>query len=383
VNRQALIERARELAPRLRARTAETEILRRIPDQTVDELRASGLLKIVQPRRFGGLELPYDHMLEVATILSAACGSTGWCFSVWSSHSYMMAMFSEQAQTEYWAGSPDVLSATSSNPAAAKVKRVKGGFELSGRWDFSSGCDASDWAIVGGFADDGLRHFLVPRHDYEIDDTWWVSGLRGTGSKDIVIDGAFVPEHRALPFELARNGESPGRTLHDDVNLRVPMLSLWPFTLAAPLCGMARGALTELEQYTEQRVTMATMQKLSSLATVQLRIGEAAARVRTAERVLEHASREVLDRGRRGDRFSIGDRIGYRLDHAAIARSCVEAVDTMFSVCGAHALFDGSAIQRHHRDVHAASHHAGLAWDTAAREHGRVRVGLPPESPLF
>lgn len=383
MNRQELLERARELAPRVRARAPETEVLRRIPDASVADLRASGLLTVLMPRRFGGLGLPYDHMLDVARVLGAACGSTGWCYAVWSSHNYMMAMFPEGAQREYWSEGPEVLSATASNPAGAKAERVTGGFRVSGHWDFSSGCDAAAWVIVGALCDDGLRHFLLPRADYEIEDTWWVSGLRGTGSKDLVVERAFVPEHRTLSFELARSAETPGRALHDDVNLRVPMMSLWPFTLAAPVVGMVRGALGELEQYTEQRVTSSTLQKLSSLATVHLRLGEAAARVRAAECLLEQGSRQVLERGRRGERFTQAERIACRLEHAAIARLCVEAVDTLFSVAGAHALFDGSALQRHHRDVHAASHHVGLSWDTAAREHGRARVGLPPESPLF
>ncbi len=187
MDREELIRRAEDLVPVLRERAALTEELRQIPQETVDDFHASGILRASQPTRFGGYDIDYPVVLDIAAELGRGCGSTAWCYAIWAAHNWAAGMFPEEAQEEYWAESVDVLSSTSLNPTHAQVTSVNGGYQLSGRWDFSSGCDAATWAILAGMGPDGMLWLMVPRPNYTIKDTWFVSGLRGTGSKVFVV----------------------------------------------------------------------------------------------------------------------------------------------------------------------------------------------------
>ena len=274
VDRDELLHRAAALVPALRERAAQTEELRHIPQETVDDFHASGILKASQPARFGGYEIDYPIVLDIAAELGRGCGSSSWCYSIWASHNWLAGMFPEKAQQEYWADSADVLSSTSFNPTRAKVVEIHGGYKLSGHWDFSSGCDAAAWAMLGGMTSDGLRWFLIPRSDYTIEDTWFVSGLRGTGSKDIVIEETFVPEHRAGNVAAMREGQSPGRELHGSCNYQIPHTSMLSYTLAAPVLGIAQGALETFEEQVMGRTTYTTGEKLGENSSVHIRLSE-------------------------------------------------------------------------------------------------------------
>jgi 3-hydroxy-9,10-secoandrosta-1,3,5(10)-triene-9,17-dione monooxygenase len=191
--------------------------------------------------RFGGLGLDFDVVFDVAAELGRGCGSTAWCYSIWASHNWLAGMFPERAQEEYWGDSPDTLSSTSFNPSRGKVAATEGGYEVSGRWDFSSGCDAASWVLVIGNGPEGPLMLMLPKCDHRIEDGWFVSGLRGTGSKDIIIKGAFVPDYRSVLMQDLREARSPGRNLHNTPNYRIPLRSILSFTLAAPIVGMAQG----------------------------------------------------------------------------------------------------------------------------------------------
>jgi len=381
VDRDELLHRAAALVPALRERAAQTEELRHIPQETVDEFHASGILKASQPARFGGYEIDYPIVLDIAAELGRGCGSSSWCYSIWASHNWLAGMFPEKAQEEYWADSPDVLSSTSFNPTRAKVVATSGGYKLSGHWDFSSGCDAAQWAMLGGMTDDGLRWFLIPRSDYTIEDTWFVSGMRGTGSKDIVMEEAFVPEHRAGDVAAMRNGQSPGRELHDSCNYQIPHTSMLSYTLAAPILGIAQGALDEFEGYMADRVNYTSGEKMGENPAVHIRISEAEAEIHAARLIMKNDGDEVFGQIRRGEMPSTAQRARFRRNQAYVARLSTRAVDRLFEGSGGHVLFSNSPMQRFHRDAHAASHHFGIHWETLAEEYGRVRLGLELKNP--
>ena len=203
-----LLGRAADLVPALKQRAACTEELRNLPRETVDDFHASGVLRAAQPERYGGYDIDYGAVLDIAAELGRGCGSTSWCYSIWASHNWAVGMFPLEAQDEYWAESPDTLSSTSLNPSNSKVETAAGGYRLSGRWQFSSGCDYADWVMLAGNAADGLLYMLLPKSDYVIDDTWRVSGLRGTGSKDIVVEDAL-----SAPAPDGAPSGTQGRTL--------------------------------------------------------------------------------------------------------------------------------------------------------------------------
>lgn len=253
---------------------------------------------------------------------------------------------------------------------------TEGGYLVSGRWDFSSGCDAAGWALVIGNGPDGPLMLMLPRCDYQIEDVWFVSGLRGSGSKDITIENAFVPDHRSVSMENLREAQSPGRVVHNIPNYRIPLRSILSFTLSAPILGMAQGAVEAFEARMREGVSAREGKKLAEAPGIQLRLGEAAAEVWAARLIMRQDCREIFTRAQRNEALTLDDRARYRRDPAYMAKLCVQAVNRLFEASGGHALFDSSPLQRFHRDIHAASHHFSLSWDTVAEQYGRVRLGL-------
>jgi 3-hydroxy-9,10-secoandrosta-1,3,5(10)-triene-9,17-dione monooxygenase len=370
-----LLARAAQLLPVLRERAARTEQLRQIPPETVKDLVSSGLVRIGTPARYGGQGVDIDTGHAVAWELGRACGSTAWCCSLWIVHNWWLGHFPAPAQEEFFASGPDTLASTCLNPMGGKAEAVPGGFRVSGRWSFSSGCDASTWAMVAvpGDRAGSLLWLLLPRGDYAIVDTWFASGMRGTGSNDIVVRETFVPAHRAVDPDRAGDQDRTGWELHQRPSYRVPLRLLTGWDLAAPLVGIAQGAVDEFGA--RLRGTAGPGRTAESVP-LQLRLAEAAAEVDAARTLHRHAVREMLDRAAAGDAFTELDRARYRRDKAFVSRLCVQAVNRLFEAGGARAIVDGEPLQRFHRDAHGASHHAALAWDVAAEAFGRHALGL-------
>jgi 3-hydroxy-9,10-secoandrosta-1,3,5(10)-triene-9,17-dione monooxygenase len=198
--------------------------------------------------------------------------------------------------------------------------------------------------------------------------------MRGTGSKDIVIDHAFVPGHRSLNPDRAGDDDRTGWEVHGRLSYRVPLRCLTGWDLAAPLIGIAQGAIDEFTAHL--RGTSGPGRTADSVA-VHLRLAEASAEVDAARALHRSDIREMLDRAARGRPFSELDRARYRRDKAYVTRLCVTAVNRLFEASGAHAVLDSSAMQRFHRDAHGASHHAALTWDTWAEQFGRQALRAP------
>ncbi len=372
-----LLRRAAALVPVLARRAPETERLRRIPDATVDDLIASGLIRIGNPRRYGGLDVDLDVAHEVAWELGRGCGSAAWCYSLWAVHNWWLGHFPAEAQAEFFADGPDVLASTGLNPAGGRGEPVPGGYKVSGRWSFSSGCHAARWAMVSvpGAEPGSMLWLLVPRADYEIHDTWFASGMRGTGSNDVSIHDAFVPAHRALDPARAGDADFTGWKLHERLSYRVSLRCLTGWDLVAPLVGIAQGAVDETAA--RLRGTSGPGRTADSVA-MQLRLAEAAAEVDAARALHRHDIAEMLDKAAREAEFTALDRARYRRDKAFVARLCVQAVNRLFEASGARGVMDGEPMQRFHRDAHAASHHAAMTWDPVAEQYGRAALGLPP-----
>lgn len=360
----ALLRRATELVPVLKERAAAAERLRQIPPETVKDLIASSLIRIGNPRRYGGLDADLDTIHEVSWELARGCGSTAWCYSLWATHNWWLGHFPERAQDEFFADGPDTLFSSGLDPSRGTAEPVDGGFRVSGRWSYSSGCDAASWVMVATTPSDMLW-LLLPRGDYEIVDTWFSSGLRGSGSKDVVVTDRFVPAHRAIHPDRAGDGEATGWTLHARPSYRPPLRCLTGWDLAAPVIGMAQGAIDEVT----------ARPRAAQSVALQLRVAEASAEV-DAARALQRADvREILDRAAREEPFTERDRARYRRDKAFVVKLSVQAVNRLFEASGARGVLESEAIQRFHRDVHAASHHAALGWDAPAEHYGRLAMG--------
>src|SRR5262245_43193963 len=378
VPREELLRRASALVPIFKERAARAEQLRQVPAESVRDLQAAGLIRIGNPEKYGGHGVEPDVAFDVAWELGRGCGSTAWCYALWTAHNWWLGHFPERAQEEFFASGPDTLFSSGLDPTGGKAPSADGGFRLTGRWRFSSGCDAATWAMVAtGAAPDDLTWLLIPRADYEVVDTWFAAGMRGTGSKDIVVKDAFVPTHRALRPNRAADGEWTGWELHHRLSYRVPLRCMTGWDLAAPLIGIAQGAIDE---FTARLHGTSGPGRTAASVPLQMRLAEASAEVDAARALHRHDVLEMLDGAARGGTFSELDRARYRRDKAFVSKLSVQAVNRLFEASGARAVLESEAMQRFHRDAHAASHHAALAWDTPAEQFGRQALGLGPSA---
>jgi alkylation response protein AidB-like acyl-CoA dehydrogenase len=373
--REELLARARELVPVIAGRAAETERQRHLPRETLDALIDAGLLRIATPRKWGGYGLEYDTAWEVATVLGQGCGSTAWCYMLASVHNWQMGLAPERAQEEYFT-TPDQLSASAFAPPG-KIEPVDGGYMISGRWSFSSGVDHANWGLCGVFlpAIEAIALFLVPREQFTIHDDWHTSGMCGTGSKTLVVaEPVFVPSYRYTPMSSEPHPEA--RLEHDRGSYGAPFWTVLPFSLIAPLLGMAKGMLAEFIERGKTKVNPATGELQALDVGQQLHVAEASADIDAAFCVARARIAELIARGRSGQEFTTLDRSRFRRDHAYVARLCVRVANRLFAACGGTAIYETSPLQRFHRDINAGSHHIALGWEENAERYGRARFGL-------
>ncbi|MBC8280270.1 MAG: hypothetical protein H8E48_05745 [Chloroflexi bacterium] len=370
-----LLRRASDMLPVLRERAVETENLRRIPDETISELRSSELLRIGAPRLFGGLDVGYSSMFEVGALLGSACAATSWCFCIWTAHSWLVGHWPAETQQEVFANGPDVLISSSLNPGKSTLEKTSGGFKLSGRWEFSSGSDAAGWVMVGAMGSDGLVWVLVPRSDYEIADTWFVSGLKGTGSKDIIIKDAVVPVHRILDSQLAGNGDWTGWEMHQQNRYRLPAPVLLGWDLVTPMLGITQGAI---EEFTTRLAGTSGPGRTADSEGVQLRLSQSSAELDSARALMNEDIAGMFKKAQTGDAFSSMERARIRRDKAYIAQLCLSSVNRLFEFSGGHGIFESGILQRFHRDIQAAVRRDGFMMEFGGLQYARVALGLDP-----
>jgi 3-hydroxy-9,10-secoandrosta-1,3,5(10)-triene-9,17-dione monooxygenase len=259
---QAVLDGIRDLLPTIRERADEAERLRVVPEASIKEIEETGFFRMLQPRRFDGLESdPVDFYSAVRDIASA-CGSTGWVSSVLGVHPWQVALFAEDAQQAVW-GSDTNVRLSSSYAPTGKATLTDGGYTLSGKWSFSSGCDHATWVLLGGlvFNAEGnvvdFKTFMVPRENYRIDDVWNVVGLRGTGSNDIIVEDVFIPEAFTLSMSETGQCKGPGQEQNTSNLYKLPFHSIFTTTICTPIIGMAYGAYNEHVDMQQKRVRAA------------------------------------------------------------------------------------------------------------------------------
>jgi 3-hydroxy-9,10-secoandrosta-1,3,5(10)-triene-9,17-dione monooxygenase len=381
---ETYLARVRALLPALRERAVPAEKLRRVPDETIADFQEAGLFRCLQPKRYGGFELDPATLYQAVIEVGAVCGSTGWILGVIGIHNWHLALFPPQAQDDIWGKDTSIQVSTSLAPTGT-VTRVDGGFRLQGRWPFSSGCDFCHWAALGGVVpplEDGappdVRTFLVPRSDYTIDDTWYAVGLCATGSKDVVVDDAFVPEYRTHSYRDAFYLTNPGAVVNDGPLYRLPFGLVFPACISSPAIGVALGALAAFREQTITRISPRDKSRVAEDPFVQFSLAEAAAEVTAARDRLLGNFGEAMRTVCEGGELSLAQRARYRWDTAKAADRSVRAVDRLFEASGGRGIFLDNPIQRAWRDVHAIRAHAGNNLERAAFVFGRSELGLPP-----
>jgi 3-hydroxy-9,10-secoandrosta-1,3,5(10)-triene-9,17-dione monooxygenase len=385
--------RARDLLPAIRERTGRAEELRRLPDETFADFQEAGVLRAMQPKRYGGFELDPGVFYQAVTEVGVVCGSTGWIFAVMGAHNWHLALFPPQAQEDVW-GEDDSIQLSTSLAPTGKIERAEGGFRVSGRWSFSSGCDFCHWVVLGGVApavdhlgEEGtppdLRTFLLPRADYEIDDNWHVMGLCGTGSKDIVVKDAFVPEYRTHSYRDAFQLRNPGMAVNDAPLYRLPFGLVFSYTLAAAAIGVASGALAAFREQQQKRFNIRDRSRAAEDPFIHWRLAESAAEIDAArDRMLGNFA-EMMRLARAGAEIPLEFRARCRWDCGKATDWAVRAVDRLMMAAGGRGIFLDNPIQRAWRDVHAMQAHASNNVERAAAVFGRSEFGLPPTDIRF
>jgi 3-hydroxy-9,10-secoandrosta-1,3,5(10)-triene-9,17-dione monooxygenase len=384
----AVVAAVADLLPALRQRAQEAEDNRVVPAESVKALAETGFFKLLQPASYGGLEADPIAFYTAVRLIASACGSTGWVASVLGVHPWQLALFPPRAQEDVWGADAGTRMSSSYAPTG-RAHAVAGGYRLDGRWSFSSGCDHASWVLLGGIVLDGdgqpvdFRTFLLPAGDYAVDDVWDTVGLRGTGSNDIVVDGALVPAHRSLSFTDVTRCAGPGQERNAGPLYRIPYGSVFSYAITAPVIGMATGAYAAHVAYQRDRVRAAYVgQKAAEDPFGQVRIAEAAGLLDAAWLALERNMAELMAHARAGQRPPLPLRLRVRRDQVTGTGQAIRAVDLLFENSGGRALKRGTPIQRFWRDAHAGRVHAINDQERVLSMFGRGEFGhdVPPDA---
>jgi len=383
------MRRAGALVPVLRARAEDAEAARQMQTETLEDLHRAGLLRFHQPRRWGGMELPFVSLFDVPAEIARGCASTGWNVANLGVHHWMLALYDERAQDEVWGKNPDAVIASGIAYPQGRGRRVDGGLVISGFWNFSSGIDASDWNMLAVMVRDGdrvvdHRMCLVPRSEYEIVDDWHVMGMRSTGSKSVRANEVFVPEHRALSMYLARGGdEFPGARVNPNPLYRVPLAALGSHCLAAAGVGNAQTALELTIEAIRERSTNYTAMRMRDFQAVQLRVARAGAMVDAARLAIRADCFEAERIATESRVPTLEEKLRFKRNVAYAMERCTEAVDLLHALAGANGIYDRYPIQRLFRDQHALAAHIGFSWDAQAAPWALVALGGEFSSPIL
>jgi 3-hydroxy-9,10-secoandrosta-1,3,5(10)-triene-9,17-dione monooxygenase len=383
----AMLARARNLVPHLRDRASRTEELRHLPPETERDLHDAGLFRIVQPKRVGGGEFDYVALVDCADALGQGDASAAWNFANLASHHWMLGMFDKRAQDLVWNENPNALIASSFIFPAGRARKVDGGYVLRGSWPFSSGVDSCEWNMLASVVSsddeaDGIEYrlFLLNRKDYKIIDKWNASGLRGTGSNDVEVNDAFVPEQMTVAAHQVGGGPTPGSAVNPNALYTLPVFSLFPYVLSGVALGNAQACLDDYVEIARNRVSTYNRAKIGDIQSTQIKIAEASAKIDAARLTMRSTCIEAMADARRGHIPDVAAKTKLRRDGAFSVNLCTEAVSLLFAASGARGLYMTGALQRQFRDAHAINSHLAFNFDAAGTNYGRVALGLPSEN---
>jgi 3-hydroxy-9,10-secoandrosta-1,3,5(10)-triene-9,17-dione monooxygenase len=377
-SRAEAVAAARALVPRLRERAAYTEEIRRVPEETIAELHAAGLFRVLTPKRFGGSELGMATLIEATVELAQGCVSSGWVFGNLVGHYWLLSQFPLAAQEAVHQKSTSLVSTLFRFGGEAPV-RVDGGYRIkNGQGKWASGIDHADWVILGVTpAGEAPCFMLVNRQDFDIVDDWHTSGMRGTGSKSVHVADAFIADDRVIRFADVITATSPGGQALDIPLFRLPMNVTLPFSLVGAPVGAAFGALRVYSESNGNRLKTVSEEEQSDQSATFARVGEAGAMIdsvfalvmRDAERI--DALNSIAD-------VTLRQRMEVSRDLAFAAQTARRAVNSLIEASGGSTIYNTSEIQRIWRDINGVCGHAAFTWDAAMASSGRFEFGLPP-----
>jgi 3-hydroxy-9,10-secoandrosta-1,3,5(10)-triene-9,17-dione monooxygenase len=385
----AVQDRVADLLPAIAERAARAEEIRRVPEETIAELVDAGVFRMLQPKRYGGAECDPTAFFQVVRAVAGACGSTGWVTSVVGVHPWQLGLFPEAAQDDVWGSDPDTLVASSYAPVG-RLTEVDGGYELTGRWSFSSGCDHARWALLGALVVGAqgrpvdFLSVLVPSADFVVHDVWDVMGLRGTGSNDIEVTKAFVPEHRVLRNYEHAQLRGPGQRVNPGPLYKMPFGAVFTSAVTSPLVGAVQGCYETYIESMRDRVRLSLGGgRFAEDAFAQVAVARVASEIDAAMLQMDRNMSELHRCAAAGEEIPMELRLRTRRDQVRATERSLSAADLLFKTAGGNSLRRGNPIERAWRDVHAGSVHVANDVERTLALYGKGAFGLTVEDNLI
>lgn len=382
-------EAVRALKPMIADHARESELLGYPHPEVWNALRATGFFYHFVPRAYGGCEFGPEDFFATARIIAEACPSTGWAATFLVEHNWIAALYPKEAQDKFFAGGRYMMAPAVSTPPAM-AKRVDGGYRITARWKWGSGVMHSNWCIgmcllpdPAGEGPPTTIWVALPMAEVRVLDTWHVAGLAATGSNDIVVDDAFIPDHMALTARELQFGTTPGSRIHANPVYRMPSTAFLSLVTSAPVIGAARGAVELFRDRLKIRKVTGTQAIVGEKANYQVMLARADLMVRTAELLQQTLAREVLDRAAAGRNDDIAARMASTAQNAYSARLARDAIRLVVDHSGSSVHLLSDPLQRFARDANVACGHVIQDIETLLEQHGRSLLGLPPETFFF
>jgi 3-hydroxy-9,10-secoandrosta-1,3,5(10)-triene-9,17-dione monooxygenase len=371
-----MIARARALVPVLRERAAQGARERRIAKETIGDMQAAGMFKVLQPKRWGGYELDIHTYFDVQMALAEGDMSVAWVYGVVGVHPWCVALLDERAEIDIWGEDSTTLLCSSLMPAGF-AKPVDGGYRISGRWKYASGCDHCRWAILGCMMEgSSLRcHFFVPKSDYEIIDTWHVPGLKATGSNDIVVKDAFVPAHRVQSQADNFNGVAAGHAVNPAPLYRLPFGQVFFRGISTGAIGALQAMLDAYLEYGKLRMHR-NAGRASEDGAIQLLCAETAAAIDEMKTILHRNFRVLEGYAERGEMPPLKLRVEYKFHNTIVAEKCSLLAARLFKAAGTAGIAADLPFGRILNDIAVGRQHISNQYEIAGRTYGAFLFGI-------
>src|SRR5258706_2179894 len=389
VSYEEAIGRARAMVPALRSRAAQAEKDRVMPPETLADLHASGILRSMQPKRWGGMEFDFVAYVDFCYELALGCASTAWNFGNLQVHHWMLAMYEERAQEEVWGADPEALIASGIAFPQGHAKKAEGGYIIGGRWNFSSCSNIAEWDMLAVTVRDGdrpvdYRMCLLHKSQYEVVDDWQVLGMRATGSMTVVAKDGFVPEYKALCMLDARGGDKfPGAKSNPNAAYRVPLSALGGHGIGACAVGNARAALELSIAAVKERSTNYTGAKMRDFQAVQPRGGPAGAKIDAARLVLRNDCLEAQEIANPPVISGPQTKLRFKRNLAYAVGLATEAVDMLHAMAGANGIYVTTPLPPIFRDSHPLARHISFSFDQQVSGWGFAALGGEVNNPTL
>ena len=374
-----LVARARALMPLLAENARQAEKQRKPVDAVIKALEEAEIYKLMVPKCYGGLELDLDTFFDVGVALGEGDASTAWVSNFYVEHNWILSQFPEAFQKELFADRSYILAPAMVALTGTAVPEGDG-YRISGRWQWASGIMHAQWVIPAALemtaeGKPNPRWFALPVSEVKVEDTWYVDGMSGTGSNDVVIEDVFIPAERSVSIIEMGSGHAPGSRLHDGPLYRTPMMPILTLAAAMPAFGQAKTVVRLFRERLTQRILLETQNKQADRPASQMRLARAEIEVGEVELLLRNTIEDVCTRRNTG---TLEDRARWATQLALAVDRCKRIIQNVCEASGAHSHFLDSPFQRAWRDVNTMSCHVVFDLDSKLETYGRMLLGMDP-----